>query len=113
MADNVWDLSKAIDAPEQTTLERCDSEPCLGTALEKASDIAHPGGFRRHHVRQTELHVSTKVKKHIERRISSVYIPFINSMLSQDGDEYSDGYALRERIEWLLEDKPPGSFPAE
>ena len=64
MADNVWDLTKAIEGhPDQEArLERADSEPCIGTENEKASDIAHPGGFRRHHVRQYPPRVAVEVE---------------------------------------------------
>lgn len=104
MADNVWDLSKAIDSETTPMLNRSDSEPCIRTENTTSSDIAHPGGFRRHHMNEnvSESQVSSHVKIQIKKKMYNVYIPFINSMLSQDNDEYGDGYELRDQIECLL-----------
>ena len=86
MADNVWDLSKAIEST--SLLKRSDSDPgLLRASILKASDIAHPGGFRRNYM--TNNHnpssiVSSRVKSQVQASIFQVYIPFIHSMLSQD-----------------------------
>ncbi|CCI44954.1 unnamed protein product [Albugo candida] len=112
MADNVWDLHKAL----RGITARRDTDP--GGRIsdgQKALDLAVPGGFRRHHQRSVKRHtsqpvdtidtapiVSSKLRQQILARIDQVYDPFIGNMLSQDNDSY-DELTFKERVENLLE----------
>lgn len=112
MADNVWDLHKAL----RGITARRDTDP--GGRIsdgQKALDLAVPGGFRRHHQRSVKRHtsqpvdtidtapiVSSKLRQQILARIDQVYDPFIGNMLSQDNDSY-DELTFEERVENLLE----------
>ncbi|DBA05439.1 TPA: hypothetical protein N0F65_007601 [Lagenidium giganteum] len=109
MADNVWDLQKAITKQQlgDDARNRCDSDPGM-TAHEaemKAMDLAVPGGFRRHHVKTPvggQKKVSRALRDQIVEKISNVYDPFIGSMLSQDNDQY-DEFQVQERAQSLLQ----------
>lgn len=120
MADAVWDLQKAMRTPDARN--RSDSDPgrlqCEAAAgandnapasaapalgEKKALEIAVPGGFRRHHVAQTQKPpVSKALRDQIVEKIESVYNPFIGNILSQDDDKY-DEMEVKERAESLLQ----------
>jgi len=116
MADNVWDLNKAIEGPREERRNRSDSDPGAVTSAmeEKASSIAHPGGFRRQFVRtQTEREgkpqVSKRVKNDTLRRVNSVYDPFVVGMLTMDDDADDSDLPVAERIQCILEG-PPATY---
>lgn len=110
MADNVWDLSKAIDKNGELSLERNrrDSDPGSQPQLNEfmASDITHPGGFRRHHVSSNPSitkPLSSSLRKNISNRLLNVYSPFIHGMLSQNQTDFDDGVeSIHSRIDDLL-----------
>lgn len=111
MADTVRDLHKAMRTPPPETKARSDSDPATPERSDsiyragdrKALEIAVPGGFRRHHVEQTQKPpVSRPLRDQIVDKIESVYNPFIGSILSQDNDKY-DEMEVKERAESLLQ----------